>query len=267
MPTSQTTPTCIALARSCTYKALAALMDTPTEALVDGIRSDAVVSGIAESVERLADEDSSYGSAVDALGYLHNALATEIESISWQTMRDGHMQFGRRSLGCPPYETEFGYGNVFQKTNAMADIAGFYNAFGVALNPDAHEQVDYLATELEFMHVLTAKQAEALETGNRSGEEMCASAQKKFLAEHLGRWIQGFADYLRKRAGDGPYSAIAAFTACFIACEMECLDCTPEPIDFEVRCKDEEIEGRAPCMTEDDSSVAQGCAQADPLCK
>ena len=247
----KTQPDCaeMALARSDVYKALSALMDTPTEALVAGLRSEVVILGIKDSLGQITGPASSYDDSVRSLEDLRRALKSE--SLSLNTLRDEHMRFGRRSFGCPPYETEYGYSNIFQKTNAMADIAGFYRAFGVDLNPDSHEQVDCITTELEFMHVLLAKEAEAIKTGNASGEETCVAAQKKFIREHLGRWTKGFATLLQKKAEDGLYPVIAALTSCFVDDEAKGLGLTPQPVDFEVRCEEKGTECGSLCGAED----------------
>lgn len=242
-------PAEIAMARSDVYKALAALMDVPTEPLVAGLQSEIVILGIEEALALLAHPASTYEDSVRSLADLRRALKSE--SLSLNTMRDEHMRFGRRAFGCPPYETEYGYSNVFQKTNAMADIAGFYRAFGVDLNPDSHEQVDCITTELEFMHVLLAKEAEAIKTGNASGRETCVSARKKFMAAHLARWTKGFAALLRKKAEDGLYPLIAAFVACFVGDEAKRLGLTSDPADFGMRCDDKTMEcGSSLCGAE-----------------
>ena len=63
---------------------------------------------------------------------------------------------GRASL----YETEYGRMRGMAKGNDLADVAGFYRAFGLELDTDqAHEMLDHIAVELEFYALLLLKQS------------------------------------------------------------------------------------------------------------
>ena len=84
------------------------------------------------------------------------------------------------------YSTEYLAKSTFQKTNYLADIMGFYRAFG--MEPDK-DRPDSLSCELEFMHYLIFKRLRAL-SGNavRDGKEkalICLDAEKKFFTDHL----------------------------------------------------------------------------------
>lgn len=76
--------------------------------------------------------------------------------------------------------------NEFQRVSQLADISGFYKAFGVATE---RERPDLLTCELEFMHYLIFKQMRAEEKGaspeEREKAALCLEAQKKFFEAHL----------------------------------------------------------------------------------
>lgn len=99
-----------------------------------------------------------------------------------------------------PYETEYYTEQKMQfaKTRELADIAGFYLAFGLEVSDKQRDRVDHISTELEFMHFLTLKEAIAQSNGNVEGEDICVSAEKKFLIDHLGRWIEDFSKEIKK---------------------------------------------------------------------
>ena len=128
------------------------------------------------------------------------------------------------SKECPPYEAEYGAAHIFQKTQMLADIAGFYRAFGLETAPDLHERVDHVSVDLEFMRFLSLKELYALEQGH-SAERLaqCREAQAKFLGEHVGRWAPGFARHLRELAGEGYYARMGELTDAFLTGELAAL--------------------------------------------
>jgi TorA maturation chaperone TorD len=98
--------------------------------------------------------------------------------------------FGHTVKGdCPPHEIEYGElkADPLFQPHRLADIAAFYNAFGLEVAPDATERVDHIAMECEFYAVLCAKEEVA---GDQI--EFCRETQKKFLREHLARWTPAF---------------------------------------------------------------------------
>ena len=46
---------------------------------------------------------------------------------------------------CPPYETQYGSTHIFWQSQQLADIAGFYRAFGLELSKQAHERMFWIA--------------------------------------------------------------------------------------------------------------------------
>lgn len=131
------------------------------------------------------------------------------------------------STRCPPYETEYGRPHIFGQTEALADLAGFYRAFGLEVRPGAGERPDHVGIELEFMHVLTYKEAYALEHHGAERADLCREAQRKFLRDHLGTWVQDFAPRLARCAGSGLYRLYAEALDCYVAAELAYLEVAP----------------------------------------
>jgi TorA maturation chaperone TorD len=124
--------------------------------------------------------------------------------------------FGLLASGnCPPYETEYIDSKLsFQRAQALADIAGFYRAFGWTPSSEHPERPDHIALELEFLATLCDMQARASQNDVHDGEEraaVCRDAQAKFLAEHLLWWAPAFARLLAHADPKGPYAAIGRF--------------------------------------------------------
>lgn len=133
------------------------------------------------------------------------------------------------TLDCPPYETLFGNDHVFGQAHVMGDIAGFYKAFGLELSRDIHERLDHLSVELEFMHFLAYKESYALCHDSADKTQIVVDAQKKFLKNHIGRWVPLFSRMLVKKADTGFFRYLAEFTADCIDFDAVYLGVVPQP--------------------------------------
>jgi len=107
---------------------------------------------------------------------------------------------------CPPYEMEYRTAEIFQQSQTLADIAGFYRAFGVDATGPLTERADHAATEWEFLAVLSMKEGLA-----RRDEdvECCTAALRAFLEEHAASWMFAFFERIR-RADSGSFLAHVA---------------------------------------------------------
>lgn len=128
------------------------------------------------------------------------------------------------------YETEYGLPHEFRQSQEMADLNGFYRAFGFTIGGLVRERPDHLAVELEFMYTLALKEAYAGNQNLPEQLEICLQAQRKFLQEHLGRWIEWFAQSLALNAdSQGIYQTLAHFAAAFVRADAARLGVQPEP--------------------------------------
>jgi len=133
------------------------------------------------------------------------------------------------TLDCPPYETLFGNDHVFGQAHVMGDIAGFYKAFGLELSRDIHERLDHLSVELEFMHFLAYKESYARCHDGAEKTQIVVDAQKKFVKDHIGRWVPLFSRMLVKKADKGFFRYMAEFTADCIEFDAAYLGVSPQP--------------------------------------
>jgi TorA maturation chaperone TorD len=133
------------------------------------------------------------------------------------------------TLDCPPYETLFGNDHVFAQSQVMGDIAGFYRAFGVELSKDIHERLDHLSVEFEFMHFLAYKESYSRCHDGADKTQIVLDAQKKFVKNHIGRWVPLFCLMLGKKADSGLYKHVADLMAEWMDFEAAFLGVIPQP--------------------------------------
>ena len=58
----------------------------------------------------------------------------------------------------------------------------------MAISDDRPTMTDFLGTELEFMSLLSRKEAYAIARGWKKRREVTLDAERSFLNDHLGRW-------------------------------------------------------------------------------
>lgn len=169
-------------------------------------------------------------------------LAEPLHDIvsSWREDFDGYgrqMQtvyaelFGHTLRGtCPPYELEYDRHDVTYQASELADLAGFYEAFGLRMTDGAAERVDHAGVECEFMSVLAARQAYALECSSDEALKVLREAQQRFLTDHLGRWFPAFATRLQESNPDGFYGLLGKLAGEFLVAECQLFDapCGPQ---------------------------------------
>jgi TorA maturation chaperone TorD len=131
--------------------------------------------------------------------------------------------------GCPPYETEFGRRHVFGQAQELADIAAFYNAFGL-VPAGGGERLDHVAAELEFMAVLALKEAFGLARDEADPADRARSAAAAFLRDHAGRWIPALAALIEQRAPGGAYAALAGLSSALVQDHGRELGVEPEAL-------------------------------------
>ncbi len=220
MAAAPTAPVRRALARSQLYRLLALAFRYPDSARVGALEQ---LAG-ALPVEAL-------GQSGRALRPALAELASAARGTAPEGLEDQYVAaFGHVTLpDCPLYESACGIGDPFQQPQTLADIAGFYRAFGLEMAKDAAERVDHLAVELEFMHYLAYREAYALEHHGQDRARLIQDAQRRFLRDHLGRWGPVIARAVAARAG-GVLGAAARLLERVLAAEARRWRLPPSPV-------------------------------------
>ena len=232
------------LARSAGYRLLSQATVYPTDKVIAVLR----------------DEDLSQAkAAAEVLGATFSerlsVFERELYAVSPKELQDQHRRIFTHilSLDCPPCETVYTASEIFQETDHLSDIAGFFRAFGMELAEK--ERPDHISIELEFMHLVTCKEAVAQLHHGPEKARLCRVVQRKFMEDHLGRWGQQFAQKLERQAPAGYFRALASLLDAFLATEVGYLRAKPEVlrVNSDWRTKLDE-EG---CSTTDECPLAE----------
>lgn len=229
-----------ALARSVLYGAVALAFHFPDAEVVRRLASRAAQDAIREAA-----------AFVDgATGRLRRAAERFVHGIGAESA--GHRAegfarlFGHTARGAVcVYETEYGSETLYGQPQTVADIAGYYLAFGLQPAGFARERADHVGCECAFMGFLSLKEARSLEAINSPEESSAAHMRetleetrrvsRQFLRDHLARFGAAFARYTLDADGDGFYGSAAAVLLALLEVECERLGVLLGPPVLELR--------------------------------
>jgi DMSO reductase family type II enzyme chaperone len=149
-------------------------------------------------------------------------LAKELRGLRLEALESEYLRVFTHVItsDCHPCETAYTATHLFQQSQKLADLSGFYRAFGV--EPNA-ERADHVSVELEFMAYLAQKEAHALANGRPRKAETMRRTERGFLEDHLGVWVRTFARFVEKKAESGVYAALAKLALAFFEVEFSTL--------------------------------------------
>jgi putative dimethyl sulfoxide reductase chaperone len=243
-----TTDVDAALARAVVYRTLAVAFQPPSEAALQRIEARDGFPTLAAALHGLGGGLARLAPSLDSLA------VSDAGSLAFDYWRlFGHTT---RGLVCA-CETEYGPDNGFHQPQQLADIAGYYLAFGLRPATDGEVRPDHIACECEFMDFLCRKQARGLAARSRDLDETLettAAAERTFFRDHVGRFGRAFGVRMASEDPTGFYGVIGRVLLALVDTECARLGVTGGPIDLLVR--PEEV---------DDVPMACGDAAGGPV--
>ncbi|NMM29204.1 MAG: molecular chaperone TorD family protein [Glaciimonas sp.] len=132
--------------------------------------------------------------------------------------------------GCPPVESARLAGR-FQQEPYHA-VKSIYQRAGFALQQGKFAVFeDQLGIELSFVAALLERQAMALESGDAASGTCAEKDIKRFWANHLGRWVRGYASLLERVTEHSFYREIARLLSIFSENELTLLKVRVDDVD------------------------------------
>jgi DMSO reductase family type II enzyme chaperone len=164
-----------ASARSLAYGLFAGALGYPEGSLLEDIREGRFADALAKT---LGDIDPSLAEKLDR-DALSDGLEADELAIEYTRLFD----VGTSGPPCPLH------GGLWSEERMMnmEEVLRFYNHFGLSLDQGQRELPDHLGTELEFLHYLAFREAEALQAELDANSYQLA--QRDFIERQPGRWV------------------------------------------------------------------------------
>tara|TARA_B100001964_G_scaffold9366_1_gene9961 strand:- start:1478 stop:2137 length:660 start_codon:yes stop_codon:yes gene_type:complete len=109
--------------------------------------------------------------------------------------------------------------DVFFRTQKLADLNGFYNAFGMEV--ESIERADHISTQTEFLSFLLLKELLAVQNDLHDEKEVCEKAFAEFNNDHFLDWTKMFSENLADKVDGVFYSLAGKFLLTFIESEKK----------------------------------------------
>lgn len=169
-------------------------------------------------------EEGMFDVLAKAAANIHPDLAIQArqlgEAFEQSAVEDLLLDYTRLFLG-PAVIPAKPYGSFWLEGALMGDttlaVCDLYREGGFDLDEEFKELPDHIAVELEFLYLLIFRKAQMAEEADRL--EQVGDLTRRFLSEHLGRWISPFASAVRENAQSAFYKQVATLTELFVNME------------------------------------------------
>lgn len=158
------------------------------------------------------------------------ALLEAIRSVDGDGLEYEYQALFGGTVAVSPYEGSYELDPVRQGRQ-LADVAGFYLAFGAEAHGPAGERPDHLGCELEFLSFLELRHLLSSEAGNEIEAGLLDEIAEAFLRDHAGRWLPTFFAEVRATAAESSvFAALAMLGERLVEDELERRGIEPSPL-------------------------------------
>ncbi|ELY52341.1 TorD/DmsD family molecular chaperone [Natronococcus jeotgali] len=225
-PNTESTTALDHVHRARLYKLASLAFDRPDEELEEALVSGTFADQLLESAAALENDDlEEHARAVVEASPTDAAGVDELYS-DWSSL------FGFETGGdIRQYQIEYSPGTLVTSGDTLADIAGFYRAFGLSIAEGNRERADHLCIELEFLSHLALQTAYLENEGDETGVAVVTDAQGDFLEDHLGRWIGSFRETVAEEVDVEFYRALGALVDTLVGDDTDRFGAEPKTFE------------------------------------
>ena len=204
------------MARSTIYNNLSLCFTYPDEKICAWILEKQWIEVLEEALSLLTEEDfeKHFQSFKDSLWGERETLALELAR-----------EYTRLFINAFPHVVAPPYGSVYMEKDGLvfgkvtSEVLRFYHETGFTLKEDLHDLPDHIAHELEFMGILTAREAQASGADKVKLEE----TQMNFLSRFILPWIPSFCQRIGEQNHSSFYRTLGDLTREFMNMEKNYL--------------------------------------------
>lgn len=115
-----------------------------------------------------------------------------------------------------PYASVWLSGENLLLQGSTLDVKAMYEEGGFEIADDFRELPDHVAAELEFLYLLIHRENEARWSGRGDEQAALEALKRRFLDEHLGRWLGPFLLAVHEGAQTPFYETLAELTEALV---------------------------------------------------
>jgi TorA maturation chaperone TorD len=150
----------------------------------------------------------------------HLKEAFEVSSLEELLLDYSRLFLGPFEILAKPYGSVWLEGEKVVMGDSTMAVLGLYREGGFELDENFREVPDHVAAELEFLYLLIFKENEARRGDDADGLAMTLDIKRRFLKNHLGRWIKPFAQAMKDGSQTDLYRYVAELTEDFVKKEL-----------------------------------------------
>ena len=180
---------------------------------------------------QLVEEDV-FGSLARAAEQFDPALVAGVRRLAAgfaaETLQELLLDYTRLFLGpidilAKPYGSVWMEGEKVVMGDSTMAVLDLYREAGFDLDENFREVPDHIAAELEFLYLLNFQESEARRAGDTDGLVRVADLKRRFLQNHLGRWVAPFTEAVKNGADTTFYKTLADLTELFVHAELHAI--------------------------------------------
>lgn len=163
---------------------------------------------------------------------LGSDLGDELQAKSEAALKEElAVEYTRLFLGPGPHisphesvfvEADSGVGGLWGKKTV--EVKKFIEAAGLSYGSDYTGLPDHVSVELELVQRLAEWEAGKWAESDADGARYCLGVEKRFIEEHLGKWVPELCDQVAARADLPFYREMAGVTKKFLEYEQRTID-------------------------------------------
>lgn len=164
----------------------------------------------------------------------HRISFDEVEGSEEDLLEELVLEYTRLFLGPDPHISP--HESVHRKDekspglfwgDSTVDVKKFIEWIGLSYNREYHGIPDHISVEFELMQKLTAKEKEGWQDEDTETACICLEYERRFMEEHLLKWVPEFCDQVAGRTRVSFYRELAIFTKEFLLLESEHVSVNP----------------------------------------